>query len=105
IGGSGDVAFAASVANRPRLGVYVWRAASNAIEAIAQPGDSAPGGDVFERAILPHVNAHGDVLFTGGILRDVGHRRRLFFGLYLAAGGRIVSIAKPGDVMPDGSSF
>ena len=101
IGGGGDVAFAASVANRPGLGVYVWRATSNAIEAIAQPGDPAPGGGVFERAIVPHVNARGDVLFAGGIRQG----RRLFFGLYLATNGRIVPIAKRGDVMPDGWGF
>ena len=101
IGGSGDIAFRALVANRPSDGVYVWRAASRAIETIAESGDPAPGGGVFVRATIPRVNARGDVLFLGRIR----YGSRLVYGLYLASQGRIVAIAKPGDVMPDGWSF
>jgi len=40
-------------------------------------------------------------LFGGGFQQGP----RLVCGLYLASRGRIVAIAKPGDVMPDGWGF
>ena len=98
IGNGGDVAFRALVANRPSDGVYVWHAGSNAIEAIAQAGDPAPGGGVFMRATIPRVNARGDVLFLGRLQQGT----QFVYGLYLASRGTVVAIAKPGDVMPDG---
>lgn len=101
LGGSGDVAFEAGVANAPGVGVYLWRAASRTLEAVAKPGDSAPGGGVFEKAIMPRVNAQGDVLFAGGVRTGP----LLLFGLYLARRGQIVPLAQPGDVMPDGWGF
>jgi hypothetical protein len=58
-----DVAFTATVAGVRDFGVYVSRGPRGKLEAIARPGDFAPGGGVITSAFRATVNSRGDVAY------------------------------------------
>jgi hypothetical protein len=105
----GDVAFDAHVGGaacawqiglRCLSGVYVRRGLSGPVEAIAAPGDAAPGGGTIFFAAGPEMNNRGDVLFAASL----GHTERTYgaLGLFLSSNGKLMSVVRPGDEMPGG---
>ena len=98
----GDIAFGGFVAahSGERAGIYVVRR-NGAIEAVAQPGDQAPGGGTFTSFFLaPSISGKGDVAFTARTTAARG------YGAYVRSrAGELRAVARPGDPAPGGSVF
>lgn len=96
---AGDVFFTSPLASDPsRAGLFRWSA--GVVEAIALPGDPAPGsgGGTFSGVSgRSAANASGDVAFFAGI--DGGNR---LSGLFLSSGGVISPIVFLGEPSPAG---
>ncbi len=93
---TGQVAFSAVVTAPGHSGIF--RASEGSTEAIAQTGDSAPGGGTFNFTSLsfrhrPSLNASGQVAFGGPVSTG-------FAGVFLSTDGVLTSIARPGDPVP-----
>jgi hypothetical protein len=80
--------------------VYVKDAASGRIRSIAHAGDPAPGGGVFRQAVSPVMNNRGQVAFLGDLTPPPNANQVV--GAFLYSKGEVVSIARPGDLMPGG---
>jgi hypothetical protein len=100
-----QVAFAAAVTVPGRPGFFLW--SQDMVTAIAQTGDPAPGGDVFNlpfdsNVILttyePSLNNSGDVAFGAPLSSGSS-------GVYKFSGGELSSIARPGDVVSRGGTI
>jgi hypothetical protein len=115
VNGRGDVTFVGHVAGEEAqvpgfppqadfiatLGsVYLKSGATGQIISIAHQGDPAPGGGVFRQALSPAINNRGDVVFTGDL--TPAPDANLSLGVFLYSGGKIIPIARPGDLMPGG---
>ena len=80
------------------------------LSSVVRPGDSAPGGNTFDYAVNPSINAGGDIGFEAHITADpcldLGHTLPTFLfcagSVYVryANTGSIVSIAHQGDPIP-----
>jgi hypothetical protein len=73
------------------------------IDRIETAGEPAPGGGTLQRFVPADVNARGDVLFAGDLTTPP--RRFSQIGIFLHTASGTVAIARPGDLMPDGSHF
>ena len=114
INDAGDVAFVGHVARTPcptygvpqavfiycPENVYVRKAATRRIQAIARLGDPAPGGGAFHNLFAPIINNRGDIAFmqseitAEGMVFDVA--------VFLHSGDHTIAVARPGDAMPGG---
>jgi hypothetical protein len=123
----GDVVFAgistdADIAPGPPgndgtgLGVGIYKADKHGvISDIARPGDSAPGGGVFDFAQNPWINDRDDIAFGGHVNGEecidpfAPQSVQILCGesIYLrhAAGGQIESIAHQGQPAPGGGIY
>ncbi len=94
---AGQVAFLGNVTSPGRSGVFLWSA--GAIRAVAQVGDSAPGGGMFASLSFggffgPAINASGQVAFRADLSNGEG--------AFLFADGTLSRIAHSGDPAPGG---
>jgi hypothetical protein len=96
------------------LGTGVFRAdKQNQLFRVVQPGDSAPGGKIFDWAANPTINDKGDIAFGAHVQGEecIGGEDQaaaIFCAesVYLrGAGGTIRSIAHQGDTAPGGGTF
>lgn len=97
----GDVAFEAVLIGDRGSSLFLRHADSGAIELLVRSGDPAPGGGFVQSAIHPDLNSHDDVLFAGDLTSPPRRLRTL--GLFLRTATETVAVARPGDLMPDGS--
>lgn len=81
---AGDLAFNARIGGGPAgasNGVYVWRAATDTVDAVALKGDAVPGipGAVFRQFLLgpPAMSPGGRIVFKARIKRPTPPRNRL----------------------------
>ncbi len=93
---AGHVAFLGDVTSPGRSGVFLWSA--GAIRAVAQVGDSAPGGGTFTSFFSsffgPAINASGQVAFRADLSNGNG--------AFLFSDGTLSRIAHSGDPAPGG---
>ena len=96
--------------NGMALGLFLQNRAGNAVRLV-MPGDSAPGGRVFDDAWNGSINSGGDVAFSGHLMGDscanIGVPFACGDSVYLRTGttGAITSIAHQGDPAPGGGTF
>jgi hypothetical protein len=97
----GDVAFSVDVPDASGAvaqGVFV-RMADGTYRVVARPGDNAPDGSHFTRAIRPSINNAGAVVFEAITDKDDTS------GIYLSENGAIKAIASTGMDAPGGGTF
>jgi hypothetical protein len=115
VNGRGDIAFVGHVAGEEALvpgfgqpdffatlgSVYVKSGRTGQITSVAHAGDPAPGGGVFRQALFPGINDRGDIVITGDLTPAPDVYQHL--GVFLYSDGKIVPVARPGDLMPGGT--
>ena len=84
-------------------GIYVRRAHSGELVPAVLPGQAAPGGGVFRSGGLATINNTGQVVFHGDLTPPPDHLVSL--GYFLYSQGQLVSLGRPGDLMPGGGHF
>jgi hypothetical protein len=105
----GDVVFGGHVTGEPCNGgststigcfesLYLCRAGTGTLASLVHQGDPTPDGGVFKLAFNGRLNSVGDISFIGGDLLAA----RLGVFVYTRTGS-IVTVAKPGDVLPGGT--
>jgi hypothetical protein len=83
-------------------GAFLKNANNGNITAVARMGDPLPGGTA--RAVYgPVINNRGDVAFVGD-LSSPPHSGQVA-AIYMRTGGKIISLAIPGNPMPGGGNF
>jgi hypothetical protein len=117
INDGGDIAFVAHVAGEEAAipgfppqsdlidaltSLYV-RDSGGTIRSVAHAGDPAPGGGVFRQVPFLSMNNRGDIAFIGDLTPAPDVYQAL--GVFVASGGQLVSVARPGDPMPGGGHF
>ncbi len=121
----GDIVFAANVygddiepgppgVDGLGVGQGVYKVDKNGVlSTVARPGDSAPGGGLYDWVGAPAINTRGDIAFSGHLTTDevfdFGQDLQIWVGesIYLrdAVTGQIRSIAHMGDPAPGGDSY
>lgn len=112
INARGDIAFAGVLSPRSEdlsEGIFVAHR-TGAITHVAVPGDTAPGGSLFDFLASPSLNDFGDVAFDAH--RTIEACNALGIGgcltsayVWRAAEQRVEPIARQGDAAPGGGSF
>ncbi len=96
---AGQVAFLGNVTPPGRSGVFLW--SGGAIRAVAQVGDSAPGGGTFTSFFGaffgPAINSSGHVAFRADLSNGEG--------VFLFTDGTLSRIAHSGDPVPGGGTL
>jgi hypothetical protein len=90
------IAFEGAVDGEDVYGAYLAQGGN--IIALATPDQDVPGGGGKLRSVTgPHPDNNGNVVLLGQVGDD--------WGAFLYTGGKLVTIAKPGDVLPGGGTF
>jgi hypothetical protein len=84
-------------------GLYVKDGATRAIRTVVHAGDPGPGGVHFRQAFHDVVNNRGDIAFFGDITPAPHSNENI--GAFLYSGGKIITVAQPGDAMPGGGNL
>jgi hypothetical protein len=84
-------------------GIYLRRAHSGEIVPVVLPGQAAPGGGFFRSGNLATINDAGQVVFHGDLTPPPNHLVSL--GYFIYTGGQLISMGRPGDLMPGGGHF
>src|SRR5205085_1056775 len=66
-------------------------------------GDPAPAGGNFRQTFHDVMNSRGDIVFMGDLTPPPNANQKI--GVFLYSGGKIYSIARPGDAMPGGGKL
>jgi hypothetical protein len=84
-------------------GLYVKDGATGTIRTIVHAGDAGPGGVHFRQAFHDVMNNRADIGFFGDIMPAPDSNENI--GVFLSSGGKIITIARPGDAMPGGGNL
>jgi hypothetical protein len=110
----GDVAFAFDLEPfafpvEVNAGLYRYSQGESGPTAVVVPGTPAPGGGTFPGVGFgPHINARGDIAFSGVVPTDLGPGEEIGLGIGLFEAdpnGHVRAVARPGDVAPGGETF
>lgn len=82
------------------LGSVYFKSRKGHILALGHQGDPAPGGGTYRFAFRPVINKQGEVVFLGDLTPAPGLAESV--AVFLFAKGKVVPIARPGDVLPGG---
>jgi hypothetical protein len=84
-------------------GLYVKDGAKGIIRTIVHADDPAPGGGNFRQAFHDVMNNRGDIVFFGDVTPAPHSNENI--GVFLSSGGKIITVARPGDAMPGGGEL
>ena len=85
------------------LGNLYLRRATGDLRTVVHAGDPAPGGGNFRQVFHDAMNNRGDIAFNGDLTPPPDANQSI--GVFLYSGGKIVTIARPGDPMPGGGTL
>lgn len=85
------------------LGSVYFKSRKGRVLSLAHQGDPAPGGGTYRFAFRPVINNRSEVVFLGDLTPAPGLAESV--AVFLYSQGKVIPIARPGDVLPGGGVF